>query len=199
MSYSSTGVVQVKGQDLLPKVTCLRDKTVEHTITPMELSVENLQHLWEIGRKYKTIFGHMHDDDFYKFISYFVTLNDNEPPRANGLFWKIDDFAGLVYVTDISVENLDCSVHYAFYKSMGPCKKPVLDAALNYLFTKYKMNRVSTEAGLHVNKRTHLQIEELGFKLEGLRRHAKFFDNKFFHVKYYGLLKSDFYSQRDLK
>jgi len=162
----------------------------------MILSIENLQRIWEVGKQYKTIFGHDYKGDFWKFVSFFATVEDDQPAKSNGLFWVIDDFAGMFYLTNINAP-FDTDVHFAFYKSMGTCKTPLIMKALDYCFNKYKFHRVSTEAPLFSAKYTFQQIEQLGFVWEGRRRSARYFDGKYFHVNYYGLLRDEFVRKND--
>lgn len=200
----STSIVpgQVEPQSPEPKYIqeiefqCSRDKNVTHRVQPMILSLDNIERIWKVGKQYRTIFGQDYGDDFWKFVSFFVTLNDNEPAKANGLFWLVDDFAGMFYMTNID-PTVDAMVHFAFYKPMGACKTPLIRLALKYCFDKYQFHRISTEAPLFAAKHTFKQIEELGFVWEGRRRAARYFDGKYFHVNYYGLLREEFEKKWD--
>lgn len=163
-----------------------------HKIYPLALSLDNLKKLWEIGKQYRTIFGHEFGDDFWKFVSFFVTLSEGEQAKANGLFWIVDDFAGMLYLTDID-PPIDTSVHFAFYKSLGSCKIPIMLEGLNYCFQKYNFHRLSTEVPLFATKYTFEKVKALGFRYEGRKLESRLFDGKLFHVDFYGLLQKSFY------
>lgn len=190
-----------------------KGKEVTRYVYPLTFTTENLNKLWIAAKPFRTIFGHEHDDDFIKFVSFFLDLSDPSVARAKGLFWIVDDFLGLFYISDIT-PNVDASVHFTFFDGAFQRRKPLIVAALRYGFQHYNLHRFSTEVPHYVKVplirdndgkvildsngkpkqkfNAFKAVESLGFKYEGKRREVRPFDNKFFDVNIYGLLRSEF-------
>jgi hypothetical protein len=189
---------------------------VERSIYPLRFTMDNLNKLWLAAKKYKSIFGYEHNGDFWKFVAYFVNLEDDKPAQAKGLFWVVDDFIGLFFLTDI-IPELDASVHFTFFDGGVRRRHPLVMAALDYGFKKYGLKRFSTEVPLYVTSNIlkdkngkpirdangkmkqdfnpFKAVENLGFVKEGRKRQMRLYNGKYFDVNMYGLLREDFYAR----
>jgi RimJ/RimL family protein N-acetyltransferase len=176
---------------------CYKDQKIIHRVYPLELSIQNLERLWKIISPYKTVWGYEHLNDFWKFVSFMVDLQDDNTAKSRGLFWVMDDFAGVFFLTNID-PGMMAQFHYGFFKPLGVCKKMVITELLGYYFDKYKLHRISMEAPLYMAKHSFSFIESLGFKWEGREREARLYDGKYFHVNHYGLLVHEYKHQRGL-
>lgn len=220
----STSIELVSPEPILSLSYEEKGKPVARSIYPLLFTPENIGKLWQAAKPFKTIFGHEHDGDFVKFLSFFLDMQDSDtgelaPAKAKGLFWVVDDFLGLFYISDIT-PGLDASVHFVFFDRAFERRQPLIIAALRYGFKKYGLHRFSTEVPLYVNVpiirdaegkpildkngkqeqkfNAFKAVESLGFKQEGRRREIRSFAKKNFDVKIYGLLKSEFEAMHGL-
>lgn len=153
----------------------------------MPLSRENLLSFWEKARQFRTLFGTEINDDFHKFCEMFISIEDSEP-RAHGLFWRVDDFVGVVYLTHI--QEFDAQVHYAFFDRRHHGRQLLVRRLLQYGFEKYGFRRLSCEIP-YFARGTFQFVEEVGFKNEGRKRKAVPFDGEWFDVRCYGVLREE--------
>ncbi len=175
-----------------PVVTIICDEpdgAVERCVYPMQLSIENLKRFWELSRKYKTLFSHETRDDFTKFANLLLKVGPNgiEP---TGLFWVVDDFVGVFYLTDIT-PGVDAKVHYTFLDGRHRGRVELAQAMLRFAFEKYNFRRLSAEVPLYATESAFHLMRLVGFKKEGRKRRSSFFDEKWFDVTLYGILKEE--------
>lgn len=168
--------------------------SIVRSVYPVQLSLENLQIMWQQFSKFRTIIGHEVKGDFWKFVSLFVTLKEGQEAEANGLYWRVDDFVGMFYLTDFEV-GADALLHYTFFDRGLKGRQPLIVRMLDYIFGRYDFERVSVEIPLYASPYTFVAVEELGFVKEGRKRQSRLFDGKLFDVNYYGMLRSEFFSR----
>lgn len=167
---------------------------VQYEISPLILTPTNLQMFWKKSSKYTTLFNEEIRNDFGKFLSVFVSTTGAGEIQGKGLFWKVDtkdeEMLGVFYVTDITLDT-DAQVHFSFFDGRTKGRIPLARAMLKYLFEHYNFNRVSVQIPVFVIPATFKFIEGLGFLKEGKKRRAIKFDNKFFDIVLYGILKDE--------
>ncbi len=76
--------------------------------------------------------------------------------------------------------------------------KDVLNHIIEYAFNKMNLHRLEAEA-LEFNETSVMLLEKLGFQLEGRLREAKYHNDKYWDILRYGLLKSEFKLESELK
>lgn len=161
---------------------------VVRNIYPMHLTIENLRTFWEKSREFRTVFTDEVNGDFKKFLELFISA-DGTILRAHGLFWVIDDFVGVYYMTHIT--EVDCQVHYTFFDRRHKGREELTKAMLRYAFTKFGFQRMSVEIPLYASKHTFGFTYALGFKKEGIRRSCIRYKGEWFSSTLFGLLRSE--------
>jgi RimJ/RimL family protein N-acetyltransferase len=152
----------------------------------MDMTLENLRKFWQKVSKFRNVFNVEIEDDFDKFLNIF-TYQHGDYVGVNGLFWVIDDFVGIFYITDIT--PYDCLAHYIFFDRRSKGRTQITKDMLEFLFRKYGFRRISVEVPLYAKKETNAFVEGLGFKWEGRRRKAVVYDGTWFDINCYGILR----------
>jgi len=165
-------------------------KIVRH-VYPMYLTPRNLRTFWERckSHRFATIFNEEIRGDFHKFMQVFLREGVNGI-ESRGLFWVVDNFVGILYLTDIE-PAIDAKAHYVFFDGRQHGRVNLIRAMLAHVMTTYNFHRLSAEAPLFFKPSALLFAEEIGFVKEGRRRLSRKFDNKWFDVNMYGLLREE--------
>lgn len=164
---------------------------VERTVRPMILTMENLRRFWEEARQYKSLFTEEINGDFGAFLNVFlITSPDSKSIIPRGLFWVIDDFVGVFYITDIVLGH-DAQVHYSFFDRKHRGRQELAKALLKWAFDKYKFRRLSTTIPTYATKAANGFAESLGFVREGKKRRAARYQGRWFDVILYGILAEE--------
>lgn len=161
----------------------------ERFVRFMPLSLDNLKSFWDKSRRFPTLFGEEISGDFRKFINLIVRDGPNGI-EVNGLFWVVDDFVGMFYMTEIEA-GLDAQVHYSFFDRRQKGRVDLARAMLHHAFEKYSFRRFSVEVPMFVSNMTTKFIEEVGFRREGRKRSKAVYKGQWFDVLCYGLLREE--------
>lgn len=157
-------------------------------VYPMALSLDNLRIFWEKSRQFRTVFGDEVNGDFRKFCELFIS-QEGDDIRAHGLFWVIDDFVGVYYMTHIT--EVDCQVHYTFFDRRHLGREELTKSMLRYAFDRFGFQRMSVEVPMYASKHTFGFTYALGFKKEGIKRNCIFYKDQWFNATCFGLLRSE--------
>jgi RimJ/RimL family protein N-acetyltransferase len=165
-------------------------KTTRH-VYPMVFTPENLRTFWEKARVHRTLFSSEIRDDYKSFINLILRQGRDGSIEATGLFWVVDDFVGIFYMTDIRPES-DALVHYSFFDGRHRGRIGLVKQMMKYVFDEYNFRRLTVEIPLYATEKTHNFVHKsLGFKKEGRKRKAALFDNEYFDTNIYGILKEE--------
>lgn len=157
-------------------------------VYPMELTQENLNRFWEKSRKFSTVFGEEIKNNYKKFCELFLS-QDGDTVRAHGLFWVIDNFVGVYYMTHIT--QVSAQVHYTFFDRRHYGREELTKEMLRYAFRRFGFWRVDTEVPHYVSSNTHGFVAALGFKKVGRKRKAVEFKGERHDVFTYDLVRED--------
>lgn len=157
-------------------------------IYPMTLSPENLRKFWEKARQFRTVFGEDINNDFKRFAELFIS-QDGDNLRSHGLFWKIDDFVGVYYMTHIT--PVEALVHYTFFDRRHRGREQLTREMLKFAFKRYGFWRLNVEIPLYSSPHTFGFVSSLGFKKEGRKRKAVAYKGEHFDVACFGLLREE--------
>lgn len=173
-----TSICNEKGQD------------IERSIYFMTLSPDNLRSLWEKSQKYQNLFGFEIHGNFEKFASLMLT-GDEQSIAPTGLFWVVDDFVGVFYMTRI-IPNVDALVHYIFFDKIHKGREGLIKDMIRYGFDTFKFNRITVELPDYASGHAFTMIEDIGFNLEGCKQKAS--ENKagWHDVFLFGLTRENF-------
>lgn len=165
--------------------------TVVRNVRRMQLTPANLRIFWEKASRYRTIFNSVIRNDFKQFTRLLLRENSAGEVESTGLFWVVDDFVGVFYMTNIRPE-LDASVHYSFFDGRHRGRVELTKAMLKYAFERYNFQRLTVEIPRYATDKTRNFVETwLGFRKEGRKRKAALFDGEYFDVNIYGILRSE--------
>lgn len=174
------------------QVKCGPPDDATHTVRQLILTPDNLRKFWEHARQFKMLFTQEIRGDFKKFLEVFLRDGPNGL-ECNGLFWVVDDFTGVLYITDIQ-PGVDAKCHFSFFDKRIRGREPLVREMLIHVFTKYQFQRLSVEVALYINAKNSALlrfVEGLGFKLEGRKRSAALYEGQWFDVNLYGILRSE--------
>lgn len=176
--------------------TCVEpDGTFERSVYPMMLTPETLKTFWEKSKQFKYLFDNNVNGDFKKFCELFLYDGPNGELQSNGLFWVVDDFVGVFYMTHI-VPGSDAKVHYTFFDRRHRGRRDLAMEMIKYVFRKYNFRRLSVEIPLYATEHAFKFIDSLGFRKEGRRRKAIWHNDDWFDVALFGILKEEALNQR---
>lgn len=164
---------------------------VLRSIYPMALSLENLQLMWEKTKEFRTLFSDEINGNFNKFCGVLISADgDGNNIRANGLFWVIDDFIGVYYMTHI-IPGIEARVHYTFFDRRHTGREMLTKEMLKYAINRYKFQRLGVEIPTYASKHTFKFVEDLGFQREGRKRKCIFYKEEWRDVILYGILAEE--------
>lgn len=164
-------------------------------VYPMALSIDNLRTFWEKSRQFRTVFGDEVNGDFRKFCELFLS-QEGDSFRAHGLFWVIDDFVGVYYMTHMT--EVDCQVHYTFFDRRHRGREELTRAMLRYAFGRFGFQRMSVEVPMYASKHTFGFTYALGFKKEGIKRDCIRYKGQWFSATTFGLLRDEALNGREV-
>lgn len=164
--------------------------TVIRSVYALQLTPENMKIFWEKARKFNHLFDEEVRGDFKKFAALLLSDAPTGGVQANGLFWVIDDFVGVFYMTRIR-PGVDAEVHYTFFDRRQNGRVHLTKEMLRYAFQKYAFRRLSVEIPMYASAHTFTFVTALGFRREGKRRKAKWFNDAWFDVQQFGLLREE--------
>lgn len=167
---------------------------VERFVYPLIFTPENLQKFWDRAKQFPTIYGREIKgiEDFYHM---FINTSDKGEIDLNGLFWVIDDFVGVFYMTDIT--PYQANVHYSFFDKRHKGRLDLVKKMLRYIFNRYHFKRINVEIPLYATKYTRFFVSNLGFTLEGRKRKAAYFRGEWWDVMQYGMLDTEAFNRRE--
>lgn len=167
------------------------DGIVTREVRLLRFTPENLSKFWAQAKKHRTIFRFEIGGDFRKFMDRFVKQGPGGDLLPTGIFWVVDDFVGVFYLTDIDI-GIDAVAHYSFFDGRHHGREKLVMEMLKYVFETIKFHRLTSEIPLHASPHTHNFVEHtVGFKKEGRKRAASELNGKFYDLNIYGLTKDE--------
>lgn len=163
-----------------------KGRVIRH-VYPLTLTPENIKEFWEHAKQFRTLFWEHVNGDFAKFAEMLIS-RDGDTLTANGLFWRIDDFVGIFYMTEIKAH--DAQIHYSFFDRRHWGRQHITRKMIKFVFDKYQFRRLSAEIPCFSNG-TFEFVKQVGLKQEGRKRKAALLDNEWFDVNCYGILKEE--------
>lgn len=164
---------------------------IERNVFPMRLDQQSLQTFWTKARKFPTLFSKEINDDFTKFLSLFLEQLPDGNVEPKGLLWRIDDFVGVFYLTDIDLVALDAKCHFTFFDGRINGRVDLAKAMLKYAMEKYHFRRLSAEVPMYALPSAHSFVRWTGFKVEGRKRLASLYKNHWYDTVLYGVLNNE--------
>jgi RimJ/RimL family protein N-acetyltransferase len=165
---------------------------VERTVWPMLFTPENLSKFYDKAKQYRTLFGReiLTVQDFQNV---FMRQDENGLYTLNGLFWVIDDFVGIFYLTDITDD--DALAHYTFFDKRFKGRIPLVRTMLQKVFETYGFRRLSAEIPAYTPSITRHYAKLFGFVYEGRKRAVAPYKGDYYDVLLFGMLRDEAYKE----
>jgi hypothetical protein len=157
-------------------------------VSPMQLTPSNLKTFWEKSKPFRTLFTDEINGDYKKFLELFLSM-DGDNIRAHGLFWVVDDFVGIFYMTHIT--TLDAQCHFTFFDRRLKGREQMAKEIIRYVFKTFGFRRMNVEIPKYASKHTFGFTLSLGFVKEGEKRKAAHYKDDWFDVVCFGLLREE--------
>lgn len=173
-------------------LTCECDEpegVITREIRPMVLTPKNLKSFWERARLHNTLFSADVRGSFKTFLELFLHELPSGDIECHGLFWVVDDYVGVYYMTDIK-PGVDAQVHYSFFDGRHKGRVNMSRLLLRHAFDEYKFHRLSATIPMYAQPALAF-VEKMGFKLEGRKRSYSYHNGQWFDVKLYGILNNE--------
>jgi RimJ/RimL family protein N-acetyltransferase len=167
-----------------------RDGVVRRSVYPLKLTIPNLYNFWLKAKQFPTLFSQDLHEDFGEFTALFINKDTAGYYTSNGIFWVIDNFVGVFYITDI-YGTRDASVHYTFFDRRQHGRLLLAKSMIKYAFDTFKFQRLSTTVPLYASKPTFAFVRRCGFREEGRKRSSSFYKGEWFDTMLYGILKKN--------
>lgn len=187
---------QVEPQEILkdlgdPIFECECDEPegiVKRKVYLAKFTREFLFAMWEKQRKYKTLMG-KEIAHFEQFLDFFIHQDKTGAIEPKGLCFVIDDLAGIFWLSDIHYPAY-AEVHYTFFDGRHKGRLNLVRAGIKYAFDKWQFNRLYVRVALYAKLPIRF-VESLGFIKEGRLRQCVQYNNVWWDVNCYSLLKDE--------
>jgi len=162
----------------------------ERSIRLMPLSGPNLKNFWEKAKVHRTLFNEEIRGDFKEFLKVFISENAAGNIEPNGLFWVMDDFAGVYYLSKI-VPGRDAQAHVNMLDGRFKGREEISKRLLLHAFEEYGFHRLTVQVPVYIKPNVIRFIRRLGFVSEGRIREVVPYKGKWFDVFVFGILKDE--------
>lgn len=183
-------VLNLASEPILSSVCTEKNGSVERHVYKMALTQESVKLFWEKARKFDTLFTQEIRNDFRLFLSVFLDEMPDGTIEGRGLLWRIDDYVGIFYLTQIDPCN-DAQVHVTFFDGRIKGRENLAIDMLRFAFKTYGFRRLSAVVPMYAATASHSFIRRIGFKIEGRKRLSCGFKSSWYDTVQYGILASE--------
>ncbi|MCE2973027.1 MAG: GNAT family N-acetyltransferase [Sediminibacterium sp.] len=176
-------------------VVCNEKKgVVTRHIYPLVFTSDNLVKFWQKASQFPVIFGRKLESP-EDFMRHFFTTKDGNP-YPTGLFWVVDDFVGVFYLTEIFPEQADA--HFTFFDRKLEGREALTVEMMRHVFEEFpSFQRLNVSLPCYVNEKVFQFVSRIGFKLEGRKRSCSYWKGKWFDAVQYGVLRRELLSSKE--
>jgi RimJ/RimL family protein N-acetyltransferase len=179
---------QLEQRDIVLEVICTEPEgTVVRCVTPAKISLDSLRFYYERLKEFDMLFNTYVKNDFASFMSMFVSEEDGSY-YSTGLMWDVDD-VGLLRLTDI-FPAISADAHFTFWDKRLRGREELVRAMLSFVFEKYAFHRITCKIPLF-SKPAMKFVERVGFVKEGRARQAVLYEDEWFDLNLYGILREE--------
>lgn len=161
---------------------------VTRHVRPTEMTVEKIGDLWDKISKFDSLFNDFVRGDFASFLAHFVTQVGPKEFEAASLCWDVDD-VGILILNDLR-PGVSASAHFIFWDMRLKGREELLRRMIEYVFDRYEFRRIETQVPVRYYL-TMAGVEKLGFIKEGRIREAYVFNDVWYDVNIYGIIRED--------
>ena len=169
-----------------------KGQEVDRLVSLFELNDFSLKTLWEKIRTFPNLYGR----DTPKTQEELFNLFFSSDPVSGLLFsdsvvFIIDDYVGMVTLTNIYHPD-EATIHFIFFDKRMRGRADLLKAIALYVFKEYGLRRLNVELASFSSPATlNFVSTKLGLTLEGKKRKAILYNEKYHDVLMYGLLAEE--------
>ncbi|KKM83208.1 hypothetical protein LCGC14_1311760 [marine sediment metagenome] len=186
----TTSLVELDDNCILTHMCHEPEGDSERSVRLMPLSIDNLKKFWELAKQFRTLFNEEIRGDFKKFIDVFLYYDARNQLQTRGLFWVLDDFAGVYYMTKI-VPGVDALVHVNMLDGRFKGREEITKRLVLHAFEKYGFHRLTVQVPVYIKPNVIRFIRNLGFVSEGRLRGLVYYHDKWFDVFSFGIFKDE--------
>ena len=186
----TTSLVELDDNCILTHMCHEPEGDSERSVRLMPLSIDNLKKFWELAKQFRTLFNEEIRGDFKKFIDVFLYYDAKDQLQTRGLFWVLDDFAGVYYMTKI-VPGVDALVHVNMLDGRFKGREEITKRLILHAFEKYGFHRLTVQVPVYIKPNVIRFIRNLGFVSEGRLRGLVYYHDKWFDVFSFGIFKDE--------
>jgi hypothetical protein len=165
----------------------IRSGDEDYSVTPVDITVENLSKLYDRMSQFPVIFGRplTGPEDF---LSLFMRYSrPHRDPEMRGLFWAVNDFdVGVFYLTDIM--KYEATVHFAFFDKKIKGRENLLRETAAKTLEFFNFNRLNATIPQYVKYRVHKFVRESGAICEGKKFRSAYYNGKWYDEVRYAYL-----------
>jgi hypothetical protein len=149
---------------------------------------ENTLKLYEQASKFPVLFGRPLND-ISDMVNHFISHTLSGDIEPQGLIWIVDDFKGMFYLNNIS--DIEADVHYSFFDRRHKGREVLVRAMVAQVFTQYGFVRLNAYVPAQAGFGVRSFVERCGFRIEGRKRKASWWKDRWFDVHLFGILPED--------
>jgi len=161
-------------------------KIIRH-VRLASLTVERIRFLWERLREFNVLFNDQVRVDFGSFVEHFLLQVDGEFVPA-GLIWDVDD-VGIFFLNEIN-EGVSATAHFVFWDRRFSGRRELCRKMIEYVFATYDIERIEVRVPIYAYF-TIRAVELIGLRREGRLRHAVKYEDKWFDILVYSILRGE--------
>ena len=187
---TTTALINLKNNRIVTQVCHEPEGDFERSIRPMPLSVDNLESFWKRAKQYRTLFNEEIKGDFKKFMNVFLHYDKDNKIQTNGLFWVLDNFNGVYYITKIT-PGIDALCHVNMLDGRFKGREEITKKILLYAFEEYGFHRLTVQVPVYIKPNVIRFIRNVGFVSEGRLRGLVEYHDKWFDVFSFSIFKDE--------
>lgn len=154
------------------------------TIHDLELTKEKVAAIWELLKKYRTLFSDLTYDDPENFITAIT--------NPGSLWYEVreaDTLIGLIYL-DHTYQVIDYNAHFVFFDRKIPDKVELCKGMVRWIFRNFPVHRITVTIPDIFFSIKRL-MKKIGFTYEGTKREATLIGGKWIGVCVYGITRAE--------
>ena len=122
-------------------------------------------------------------------MSRFFYLDSQGLPHLYGPIWKVDDYVGVFYLSDLY--RYEATAHFAFFDRRFRGRDKMVREVIRQVFDSSEFQRLNVEIPAYAGAATVKFVRALGFRKEGLKRSCALFKGKWFDANLFGILRHE--------
>ena len=167
-------------------VDCEEDgEIITRHVYPMMFNIANLERFWKNAQKFRVLFTE-EIDSFNDFCNIFLA-RQGDKVFSRGLFWVVDDFVGIFYLTDITPPT-NAYAHFTWFDRKLNGRQELTRKMMEHVVSTYGLNRISVQVPVYAVRGVFSFIKQVGFKPEGRMKYTHPFRGRLYDSLNFGYI-----------